>query len=51
MDALAAKIVEIDHNRDRSRIAKVTVYLPANFFVAENEAVLRYFFSQMQALA
>ncbi len=50
VDALAAKIREIDQNRDRSRIAKVTVYIPANFYVPENEAVLRYFFQQIQDL-
>jgi len=50
VDALVSKIREIDQNRDRSRIAKITVYLPANFYVPENEAVLRYFFQQMQEL-
>jgi len=50
VDALAAKIREIDLNRDRSRIAKVIVYIPANFYIPENEAVLRYFFEQTQIL-
>jgi hypothetical protein len=36
---------------DRSRIAKVCVYLPASIYVPSNEAVLRYFFGQMRLLA
>jgi len=51
VDALIAQIKAIDQTRDRSRIAKVAVYLPANAFVPANEAVLRYFFSQTQSLA
>jgi hypothetical protein len=51
VDALVAKILDINQNRDRSRVAKLTVYLPANIFVSKNEPALRYFFSQMQALA
>ncbi len=50
VDALVTKIREIDQNRDRSRIAKITVYIPANFYIPENETVLRYFFQQMQDL-
>ncbi|MBA4379511.1 MAG: hypothetical protein C0393_02295 [Anaerolinea sp.] len=50
VDALVQKILEVDQNRDRSRIAKLCVYLPANAYVPENEAVLRYFFEQMQIL-
>jgi len=51
VDALVALVREIDQNRDRTRIAKLTVYLPVNIFVAENEPVLRYFFEQMKTLA
>ncbi|MFA5874952.1 MAG: hypothetical protein WC832_13415 [Anaerolineales bacterium] len=50
VDALVAKIREINQNRDRTRVAKMTVYLPANAFVPGNEAVLCYFFQQMQDL-
>jgi len=51
VDALVAKILDINQNRDRSRIAKLTVYIPAALFVEENGDGLRYFFSQMQTLA
>jgi hypothetical protein len=50
VDALLAVIQEVDRNRDRTRIAKLCVYLPANAYVPENESVLRYFFEQMQSL-
>ncbi len=50
VDALVTKILEIDQNRDRSRIAKLIVYLPANLYVPENETMLRYFFQQIQEL-
>lgn len=51
VDALAAKIMEINQNRDRSRVAKLTIYLPANIFVIENESVLRTFFQRIKSLA
>jgi hypothetical protein len=51
VDILVAKILDINQNRDRSRIAKLTVYIPAALFVEENGDGLRYFFSQMQTLA
>ena len=51
MDIVVAKILDINMNRDRNRIAKLTIYLPAALFVEENGDGLRYFFSQMQALA
>jgi hypothetical protein len=51
VDTLAAKIREIDQNRDRSRVAKLAIYIPANLFEPENEPTLRYFFEQMKALA
>ena len=50
VDTLVAKIMEIDQNRDRTRIAKLTVYIPANMYVNENKPALRYFFEQMQGL-
>ncbi len=50
VDALLAIIRDVDKNRDRTRIAKLCVYLPANAYVKENEEVLRYFFGQMQVL-
>jgi hypothetical protein len=50
VDALIAIIRDVDKNRDRTRIAKLCVYLPANAYVPENEEVLRYFFEQMQSL-
>jgi hypothetical protein len=51
VDTLAAKIREIDQNRDRSRVAKLAIYIPANLFEPGNEPALRYFFEQMKALA
>jgi hypothetical protein len=51
VDTLLTLIRQVDHDRDRSRIAKLTVYLPANIFEAENETVLRYFFQQLQGLS
>jgi hypothetical protein len=50
VDALLEIIKDVDKNRDRTRIAKLCVYLPANAYAKENEAVLRYFFGQMQTL-
>ncbi|OGO20634.1 MAG: hypothetical protein A2Z14_06080 [Chloroflexi bacterium RBG_16_48_8] len=50
VDALLEKIQEVNQNRDRTRIAKLCVYLPANAYVPENEEVLRYFFELMQTL-
>jgi hypothetical protein len=51
IDTLAQTIRAVDAGRDRSRIAKLTAYIPSNTYDPENEAVLRYFFEQMQALA
>jgi hypothetical protein len=50
VDALVEKILEVNQNRDRTRITKLCVYLPANAYVPENEEVLRYFFEQTQTL-
>jgi hypothetical protein len=41
---------EADRIRDRSRIAKLTLYIPVKLFDPQNEGALRYLFSQMQAL-
>lgn len=51
VDTLVANILEINQNRDRGRVAKLTVYLPISLFVEENEDGVRYFFNQMQILA
>jgi len=51
VDVLLAAILEIDEIRDRSRIAKVTLYLPVGIFVPDNEDILRLFLAQMQDLA
>jgi hypothetical protein len=51
VEALVATIREIDQIRDRSRIAKVTLYLPVGIFVPENEDVLRLFLARTQDLA
>lgn len=51
IDAVVQTVLEVDAARDRTKIAKLTVYLPANIYAPENEAVLRYFFEQMQDLA
>ena len=51
VDMLVSLMRAVDQNRERGRVAKLAVYLPANIFAAGNEPVLRYFFSQMQALA
>jgi len=49
-DLLVEQIQEVDRIRDRSRIAKVNVYVPVKLFSEENEVVWRYFLEQMQAL-
>ena len=50
VDTLVQMIVEINQNRDPNRIAKLTLYVPVDNFVAINEKVLRDFFSKMQEL-
>jgi hypothetical protein len=50
VDTLVATIFAVDETRDRTKIAKLTVYLPSKAYAPENEAVLRYFFEQMQDL-
>lgn len=49
-DALVQLILEANALRDTSKVAKVTVYLPAAMFDSRNEVMLRYFFSEMQRL-
>jgi hypothetical protein len=51
VDTLVGLIEEIDRNRDRDRVAKLTVYLPLSLFDSDDEATLRYFFEQMADLA
>jgi hypothetical protein len=51
VDAIVQTILVVDASRDRSRIAKLSVYIPCNYFDPQNELVLRYFFEQMQTLA
>ncbi len=51
VDAIVQSIRNVDASRDHSRIAKLTVYIPCNYFDPQNESVLRYFFVQMQTLA
>lgn len=50
VDALVEIIQEVNQNRDRTQIAKLCVYLPANAYVPENEEVLRSFFERLQTL-
>lgn len=50
VDLIVAQIREVDRIRDRSRIAKVNVYVPLILFGEQHEAAWRTFFEQMQAL-
>ncbi len=50
VEALLRIIDEVDRTRDRSRIAKLNLYFPANIFVETNESSLRHFLSQMEEL-
>jgi len=50
-DNLADQIRYADSIRDRSKIAKLTIYIPANLFDPANEAPLRYFLAKMKELA
>lgn len=50
VDVLVDTITEVNSYRDPSRVAKLTIYLPANNFEEENEEALRYLFSEMQKL-
>lgn len=51
VDGLVALIRQVDQTRDRSRIAKLCVYILLSLYDSRHEAVLRYFFEQTQALA
>jgi hypothetical protein len=51
IDVIVQAIRIVEAARDRSRIAKLTVYIPCSYFDPENESVLRYFFAEMQTLA
>jgi hypothetical protein len=48
--ALLAVIAEAAAVRDPNRVAKLTLYLPASLFVAENETLLRAFLAATQGL-
>jgi hypothetical protein len=50
VDAIVQTILVVDSSRDSSRIAKLSVYIPCNYFDPQNESTLRYFFEQMQSL-
>lgn len=50
IDALAQIIREVDSYRDKSRVAKLAIYIPSSTFNEFNEEVLRYLFSEMQKL-
>jgi hypothetical protein len=50
VDAMVGLIMEADRVRDRSRIAKLTVLIPAPLFVPRNEGPLRHFFDQLRML-
>lgn len=50
VDVLVEIITEVNSYRDPSRVAKLTIYLPASNFAEENEEALRYLFSEMQKL-
>jgi hypothetical protein len=49
-DSLAATILTLNAARDKTRIAKITVYIPASMFAAEYEAAFRYFYDKMEQL-
>jgi len=51
VDAIVATLLEVDATRDRTKIAKLTVYIPSSYYDAGYEDVLRYFFEQMKLLA
>jgi hypothetical protein len=50
VDALVDLLKDIDSWRDTDRVAKVSLYFPANEFTEENEEVFSYFFERMQEL-
>jgi hypothetical protein len=50
VDALIELLLEAIALKDENKIAKATVYMPANMFIPENETVLRYFLSELNSL-
>lgn len=50
VEYLVETLREIDSFRDRSQIAKVSIYIPVDQFDEQFEDEWRYFFSEMQAL-
>ncbi len=50
VDAFLEQVLEMESVRDKTRVAKLNVYLPVSIFEEENEDALRYFFSETQKL-
>ncbi len=50
VDALVETIKSVNEQRDPTRVAKLTTYLPVNIFDSKNEDTLQYFFSELQKL-
>ena len=50
VDSLVATLKSVNEDRDLTRVAKVTAYLPVNLFVSQNDEPLKYFFSEMKKL-
>jgi len=50
IEVIVKLIEEVDRIRDRSRIAKVDVYIPLKLFDKKNEATLQIFFEEMRSL-
>lgn len=50
-DSIVDQIRYADSIRDRTRIAKLTIFLPADLFQPANEGPLRYFLQKMKDLA
>lgn len=50
VDSLVATLKSVNEERDPTRVAKVTAYLPVSIFDSKNEEALKYFFSEMKKL-
>jgi len=50
VDAFVEIVMDMDETRDHNEFAKLSLYFPSNHWMAPNEEVLRYFFSEMQKL-
>lgn len=50
IDELFNIIQDVNRERDKTKVAKLNIYIPVNMFEQENEDILRYFFSRMQEL-